>query len=341
MTINERVEALSFLGSEIQNPDRKTFWEKAVDRAQKANPWFTPENVNRALQSIATKYLHHDRLNFLISHYSISNPAVRKKVGIVMAGNIPAVGFHDLLSVFIAGHHAVIKYSNNDDVLIPLMLDVMIKKYPEANNFFTSVERLSNYDAVIATGGNNTSKHFEYYFKHVPHIIRKSRNGIAVLSGNESREELIDLGKDVFTYFGLGCRNVSHTLIPYGYDLKILLEALDHFQDISYHHKYKNNFDYNMALFLLNKVPFLHNQCILLKKDDAIASRIACLHYSYYTDGDSIEKFVTEKKEEIQCIVSNSHVNSRVETFRLGEAQSPGIVDYADGVDTIQFLLSL
>ena len=292
MNIHERVEALCYLGSEIRNPDRKTFWDEVIIRAQNANPWFTPEFISKALKAIASRYLHRDQLNFLVGHYSLTDPTVSKKVGIVMAGNIPAVGFHDLMSVFITGHQAVIKFSNKDDILIPVMLDIIKEKFPTSNNSFLTVERLRDYEAVIATGGNNTSKHFEYYFKHVPHIIRKSRNGVSILSGNETKEELTDLGKDVFTYFGLGCRNVSHVLIPEGYDLKILLHALDHYQDIIFHHKYKNNFDYNMALFLLNKEAFLHNNCILLKNDETIASRIACLHYSYYSDDDMIENFV-------------------------------------------------
>jgi hypothetical protein len=269
--------------------------------------------------------------------YTLDNLRDNKSIGLVLAGNIPAVGFHDIISVFLAGFKSLIKLSSKDNVIIPALIDKLIEIDESAQPYFEIVERMKDFDAIIATGGNNTSRYFEYYFNNVPNLIRKSRSSVAVLTGNESNKDLMDLGKDIFTYFGLGCRNVSKLMIPAGYDLKVLLKALDGYDEIAYHNKYKNNYDYSLALYLLNREEVLANNCIILKEDKRISSRIACLHYEIYQDKDDLLIRLQNNKADIQCIIGDMTLEG-FHSFKFGEAQNPSMLDYADGVDTIQFL---
>ena len=339
MDIREKIDALVKLGNYLEKSLKENTLDNLVSRAITVNPWFTRENINQALEAITKSFLGQESLDGVVSKYAI-NGIQRKRVGLVLAGNIPAVGFHDILCTFLCNHISLIKYSSKDDILIPHLLEQLANIDPRTSDYFIKTDRLKDFDAVIATGGNNTSRYFEYYFKEVDHIIRKSRTSISVLDGHETDQDLIELGKDITSYFGLGCRNVSKIYIPKGYDLKRILKVLDGFSEINNHHKYRNNYDYNMALFLLNKESFLNNSTLLLKESKQIPSRIACLHYEEYDDDDQLTSLLKDSSLEIQCVVGNMALQG-IEVVPFGMAQKPSITDYADGVDTIQFLLSI
>jgi hypothetical protein len=252
-----------------------------------------------------------------------------------MAGNIPMVGFHDLLCVLISGHKALLKLSKDDNLLLPAVLKLWMKIYPEGKDRVAFTDGvLKDFDAVIATGSTNTSRYFESYFSKYPHIIRKGRNSVAVLDGSESEEELTLLGKDIFDYFGMGCRNVTKLYLPADFDLNRFFQAIYGFADIVNHNKYANNYDYHKSLWLLNQDPILDNGFVLLKEDKKIASPIGALYYERYNDMNQVMQELAEKSEEIQCIVGKNQVP-------FGNSQCPMLHDYADGVDTMKFLQDL
>lgn len=338
MTLQERINVLIQLGDHLRGEDE--YLDALMHRTSFNNAWFTIENQKEAIAGIAEKMLSAAKLENWLKQYNIPEKVEPKTVGIVMAGNIPLVGFHDLLCVFIAGHRALIKLSDKDQYILPYLIKLMEGFKQEAAAYFSIVGRLQGFDAVIATGSNNSARYFEAYFGKYPHIIRRNRNGIAVLSGEETAEELHELGKDVFRYFGLGCRNVSKAYVPRGYDFEPLLEALHEYRQIVLHNKYKNNFDYNYALHTLNKEGFKANGCILLREDPSLQSRIASLHYEFYDSPESIEKEIDSRKEEIQCIVSRPGLLKHP-SVPFGKAQKPELWDYADGVDTMDFLLKI
>ena len=338
MLLEERIELLSQLGSYLLSGDDKI--EEVVTTAHYNNKWFTPENCKAAITNIASQFLNKDALINWLHSYDLPADVEPKQVGIIMAGNIPMVGFHDLMCVFISGHKAKIKYSDKDKILIPFLLDTMRGMDARCNAYFEKVERLKDFDAVIATGSNNSARYFDYYFSKYPHIIRKHRNGIAVLDGSESPEDMRRLSTDVFDYFGLGCRNVSKLYVPEGYDFNPLLEILHEKNALVHHSKYKNNFDYNIALFLLNQEDYLNNGCIILRPQDQKASRIASLNYEHFSDLETLHKNLIAEKEEIQCIATNQNW-SELPVVKFGRTQSPAIDDYADDIDTIAFLKSI
>jgi hypothetical protein len=257
-----------------------------------------------------------------------------------MAGNIPLVGFHDWLAVIMTGHTAVIKLSEKDNALFPFLLERLKTIDERTTDWTIQVERLQDFDAVIATGSNNTARYFETYFAKYPHIIRKNRNSVAILTGAESDEDLKRLGIDIFRYFGLGCRNVSKLYIPKNYDLPHLLKVLDIYSDIQNHNKYRNNLDYNRALLLLNQMPHLTNDCIIFQENEALISRIGVIHYEYYDDTETLKEKLSKEKENIQCIVSALPIPP-FKTILFGETQSPSLFDYPDEVDCIDFLQNL
>ncbi len=339
MQLEERKEALAQLGERLRKED--DYLQAVMHRTQFNNPWFTMENQQQALDAISDKFLRRERLTAWLKDYDlpeISQP--RSSVGLVMAGNIPLVGFHDLLCVFVAGHHAMIKLSDKDQYLLPYLLKLLRQIDERTGPYFTIAERLKGFDAVIATGSNNSSRYFDYYFGRYPNIIRRNRNAVAVLSGEESREELRALGRDVFRYFGLGCRNVSKVYVPKDYSFEPLLETLHEFNEIILHNRYKNNFDYNYAVHVLNKWRYMANGCILLSENSALQSPIGSLHYEYYTDLPALESEIAHRRKEIQCVVSGKDLTgARVLPF--GKAQEPELWDYADGVDTLAFLIGL
>jgi hypothetical protein len=338
MQLQEKIEALDYLGNLILRGDERI--DASVISAYQKNPWFVKENSYKSLEAIAHKFLNKDLLLSWIEKYHLDNIVSKKRIGLVPAGNIPLVGLHDIICIFLTDNLSVVKYSEKDQVLIPALLKCMIEKHPVSASYFEQVDRLENIDGVIATGSNNTSRYFDYYFSKYPHIIRRNRNAVAILDGKESAEDLGKFSSDVSSYFGLGCRNVSKVYLPKDYKRELLMDHLLKDSEMIHHNKYKNNYDYNFAIYLLNKDEFLTNNKIILRKDKAIASRIACLHYEEYSDLNLLEKQLQEQKDEIQCVVSNAEVEG-LELIPLGSAQQPNLSDYADGVDTIQFLLSI
>lgn len=332
MNLQRRKELLEKLGVYMQGSDER--WLAAKQKAFSANHWFIPEFIDLSVNTIAQNFLQPRQLDRLIKRYNIpdENPNP-KKTGIVMAGNIPLVGFHDLLCVFITGHLAMIKPSSKDEVLIKHLLQQMEEWDKETKRYMTISERINNCDAYIATGSNNSSRYFEYYFQNYPNIIRKNRTSVAILTGKESHKELKKLADDVYQYFGLGCRNVTKIFVPQGYDFVPLLTAFKKYNYLIDHHKYKNNYDYNLAIHILNNKYYMTNGSILLVEDPSPFSPISQLHYEYYTHENAIEKTL-ENNPDIQCVVSEKNMD-------FGKAQCPGICDYADGRDTMKFLMEL
>lgn len=311
--------------------------EELLDRVEKSyqyNAWFTPESVKSALNGII-HMLNEDSLDEWISRYpSLSEEKTAISVGIVMAGNIPLVGFHDFLCVVLSGNVAVCKLSSSDNRLWPSIIEILIEIDSSLKEYIKIVFKLENIDAVIATGSNNTSRYFDYYFGKYPHIIRKNRNAVAVLTGEESKDQLKELAKDVFSYFGLGCRNVSKIFLPEEMDLDRVIEGLYDHKEIINHNKYANNYDYNKTVMLLNQDDLLENGFLLFKKSEELTSPLATLYYERYTNYSTLINDLEQKEDQIQCIVGNGHLD-------FGKAQLPELWDYADGVDTIDFLLSL
>lgn len=338
MQLTQRINALVQLGRELQTEDE--YLKAIIHRTAYHNPWFTIENQEKAIAAIARQFLTAAALQEWLSFYVIPEEVSIKNVGLVMAGNLPLVGFHDVLCVFVAGHRSKIKLSEKDPYLLPYLLKLLAKIEPATADYFEITDKLLEMDAVIATGSNNSARYFEAYFGKYPHIIRKNRNGVAVLTGRESPDELHELGHDVFRYFGLGCRNVSKLYLPRGYDFKPLLEALHEYRDIILHPKYKNNFDYNFALFILNKVKYEANGCILMVEDSSLQSRIAAMHYEFYDTIEALELELERRSEEIQCIIATPGL-LKTKTFPFGKSQEPALWDYPDGEDSMAFLLNL
>ncbi|HMQ60167.1 MAG TPA: acyl-CoA reductase [Flavilitoribacter sp.] len=336
MQLADRIALLARLGDYLRSKDERL--EAVIHRTSFTNLWFTKENQWKAVEAIAEQWLRSEKLEQWLSRYEIPPETDAKKVGLVLAGNIPLVGFHDVVSVFATGHKAVIKLSEKDPYLLPFLVKVITEMDGRAAPYFRFVDRLEGFDAVIATGSNNSSRYFEAYFGKYPHIIRKNRNGIAILTGAETPEELAALGEDIFRYFGLGCRNVSKLYVPEGYDFEPLMETLHEYRQIVLHDKYRNNFDYNTAIAMLNKTAYLSNGCLVLMEDPGIVSPIAAAYYQFYSDIETVEKEILERSEEIQLVTARPGVLSSP-TLPFGTAQEPALWDYADGVDTVAFLL--
>lgn len=338
MTLQERLDVLDQLGAHLKGEDE--LLRAVMNRSFHHNQWFTIRNQERAIRGIAEAFLDLPKLKTWLSGYHWIEPSPSRRIGLVLAGNIPLVGFHDLLCVFVSGHHAMVKLSDKDKFLLPYLVKLMEKFDSRVAQNISFVPTLSGFEAVIATGSNNASRYFESYFGRYPHIIRKNRNGVGVLDGTETREELLALGEDIFSYFGLGCRNVAKLYLPQGYVFAPLLEALHEFREVVLHTKYKNNFDYNYAIILLNKVPYQANGCIILTENPALASPIAGLHYEYYSEEEQLLAHLQDCADDVQCVVGKKAIPG-LPVFAFGEAQKPALNDYADGVDTLQFLLSL
>lgn len=322
----------------IKNND--SFFEKfndLIQLSQSHNNWFTPENVFFAIQSW-TEALTDENLSTWLSNYTFENTAP-KKIGLVLAGNIPLVGFHDFICVLISGNHALIKTSSNDQHLIKFLAKYLIALDNRLEDRITFVEgKLEGFDAVIATGSNNTARYFEYYFGSKPNIIRKNRNSVAVLTGNESQEELEALGEDIFRYFGLGCRNVSKLFVPKNYNFEAFFKGMFVHKDIIEYEKYANNYDYNKAVYLMSLFQILDNGFMTIKEDTSYASPISSVFYEYYDSIEDVKSKLEADKELIQCVVSNGVIEN---SFPFGQAQHPKLWDYADNIDTLLFLNNL
>lgn len=315
--------------------------ENAVKEAGIFNPWFDRQNVLIAFSAIF-KLLRSTNLNSWLSDYDhkLLSPQTPLNIGVIMAGNIPLAGFHDFLSVLITGNKFTGKLSSRDDRLLPALATVigLIDKELGRNIHFTD-EKLSGIDAIIATGSNNTFRYFDFYFGKYPHIFRKNRNGIAILSGIETPEMLAALGDDIFTYYGLGCRSVSKIFIPYGYDLTRFIDSLERYSSVMEHNKYMNNYQYQRSVYLLNKIEHYDNGFLLLKQDLSYQSPAGVLYYEYYLNMDNVVRRLEQDKDLLQCIVSDNI--SGLKTIPFGKAQYPELWDYADEINTIDFLIKL
>ena len=352
MTLDKRINSFVLLGRFLKqfithqkdtelsrlNEDFYTDFEELILRQKSYNGWFDKANVMEAIGAVSN-LLTHEVLSQWLSNYSISEKSP-KNIGVIMAGNIPLVGFHDFLSVLITGNNLIVKLSSDDNTLLPKIVAILQTIDSDFKNRVNIVEKLEGFDAVIATGSNNSSRYFEYYFSKYPHIIRKNRNSVAIINENDISKDLKALGKDIFQYYGLGCRNVSKLYFPKNYNINYFFEAiLDDYQEVINNNKYANNYDYNKAVYLLGKHKLLDNDFILLKEDKAFSSPVGMLYYEYYDDIYQLEEELHQRKEEIQCVVSSP--NTPLNTLAFGMAQFPALDDYADGIDTIQFLLDL
>ena len=305
-----------------------------IELSQSHNGWFTPEQVYYSIQSWA-EALTESNLDEWLSSYDFSKTS-SKKVGLILAGNIPLVGFHDFLSVLISGHDVLVKTSSNDQYLLKFLAKFLIAIEPKLADKITFVEgKLEGFDAVIATGSNNTARYFEYYFKDKPSIIRKNRNSVVILDGKESHEDLVNLGEDIFRFFGLGCRNVSKLFVPKGYDFDRFFKAMYEYKDVIYYEKYANNYDYNKAVFLMSNFKLLDNEFLTIKEDASYSSPISSVFYEFYDDLEVLKSRLEADKEQIQCVVSNNLVENSI---AFGQTQKPKLWDYADNVDTLAFL---
>ena len=324
--------------SDVKNND--LFYDSFINLialSQSHNNWFTPENVHYSISNWADA-LTENNLNQWLSKYSFTEKEP-KTVGLILAGNIPLVGFHDFLSVLISGNNVLVKTSSKDDHLIKFLAKYLISLEERFSKKITFTEsKLENFDAIIATGSNNTSRYFEYYFKDVPNIIRKSRNSVAVLTGKESLSDMEALSEDVFRYFGLGCRNVSKIFVPNNYDFELFFKGMYAQKDVIYYEKYANNYDYNKAVFLMSNFELLDNEFLTIKEDTSYSSPISSVFYEYYEDVEELKTRFKNDAEQIQCIVSNGIIEKSV---NFGETQKPKLWDYADNVDTIKFLNTL
>ena len=331
MNLQHRIEIMNKLGNYLQTNDPE--WEEAKLQAYQKNPWFTPDFINIAVKNIVDNFLQKDLLEQWVKHYHLDDNIVQKNIGIVMAGNIPLVGFHDFLCVFISGHRHTIKLSSKDDVLLKFLVKKIYSMDIEIQNLVSFAELLKGCDAYIATGSNNTARYFDQYFAKYPNIIRRNKTSVAVLSGNESTAELKDLSDDIHLYFGLGCRNVTKLFVPKEYDFVPLLQSFDQYKYFRDQNKYTNNYDYQLSIMLLNKVYYMTNGSTLLMENPAAFSPIGVVNYEYYEDEKKLDELI-KNQHDVQCVTGKGFID-------FGKAQSPDLFSYADGVDTMQFLLSL
>ncbi|WP_334113338.1 acyl-CoA reductase [Paucihalobacter sp.] len=352
MNLQQRINAFSKLGAFLeqfanikstQQPNiahNESFYERfqnTIQKATQSNAWFTYENITFALKNWS-QALHSENLENWLSHYTFSE-VKPKQVAIIMAGNIPLVGFHDFLSVLISGHKVIVKQSSNDAHLLPIIADYLTAIEPEFENYIQfTTEKLPTFEAVIATGSNNTARYFEYYFKGKPSIIRRNRNSVAVLTGEENEQGLKHLSEDIFRYFGLGCRNVSKLYVPKNYNFDAFFNAIYSWKDIINHHKYANNYDYNKAVYLMSEYDILDNGFFMVKDDASNASPISTVFYEHYNSVNELKSKLLNDKELIQCIVSLPDLDIGIP---FGSTQNPQLWDYADNVDTVDFLLTI
>ena len=333
MTLSTRIDIMVRLGQYLLENSEE--WQEVKEKAYRANGWILPEFIDLSIKNLTNQFLQKDQLLNWVKLYPGIKEEIRspKLVGIVMAGNIPLVGFHDFLCVFISGNKALIKPSSKDEVLIKHLVTKLIEWQPELKDFIGFAELLKNCDAYIATGGNSTANHFEYYFGKYPNIIRKNRTSVAILSGNESAEELEQLADDVYFYFGMGCRNITKIYVPKDYDFIPLINTFKKYDYLADHHKYKNNYDYNLALHILNNNQYMSNESLLLIEEENIFSPVSQLNYEYYENPTFLINTL-QNNESVQCIVGKQFIP-------FGGAQSPALSNYADGVDTMKWLEEL
>ncbi len=357
MNLQQRAQAFVQLGeiintylgnntdeNDVSNEQLSTYYQKihyTIEQAYYQNGWFTKENVLKSLAEIASM-LNRKELEKWLNKYQneLNKPVSPKNIGIIMAGNIPMVGFHDLLCVLISGNKAIVRLSSQDKLLIPMLTDILCSIEPQFQNYiFYTDTPFKTIDAIIATGSNNSARYFEHYFSKHPHIIRKNRNSVAVLDGTESESDFYNLGSDIFTYFGLGCRNVSKLYVPENYQFDAFFRAIYDYNPVVNNKKYGNNYDYNKTIYLLNSEKLLDNGFVLLRQDTSFTSPVGVLFYEYYSDKSILENQLLEQKEQLQCVVAKE--SNHPAKVNFGETQMPKLWDYADGIDTLNFLLNL
>jgi hypothetical protein len=333
MNLQERIDLLVKLGNYFISDTPE--WAAIKDNAERQNGWFTQPFINLAVNNIVNNFLNPGKLKAFASFYAIpdkqSNP---QKTGLVMAGNIPLVGFHDWLCIFLSGHNAFIKPSSKDTVLITHIIEKLSGWNNDIKTQTIFSDMLKGCDAYIATGSNNSARYFDYYFSKYPHIIRRNRTSVAILTGHESAAELDKLAGDVNQYYGLGCRNVTKLYVPKNYDFVPLLTTFKKYIDFADHNKYKNNYDYQLAILLLNNKYYMTNGAILLVENEAFFSAISQLHYEFYEGDPAAISANLQNNNDIQCVIGNGLVD-------FGQAQKPALADFADGTDTMAFLLGL
>ena len=331
MNLVERINLMVELGKYLQS--NNTQWQAVRQEAFEKNAWFTPEFIQLAAKNIMNEYLQKDKLLKWISYYHLDDNIYPKNVGVVMAGNIPLVGFHDFLCLFICGHRQTIKLSSKDIILLKHLIEKLYEFEPSCTKVISFADVLKGCDAYIATGSNNSARYFDYYFGKYPSIIRRNRTSVAILQGNETIDDLSQIADDVHQYFGLGCRNVTKLFVSQKYDFVPLLNAFKKYEYFADHPKYRSNYDYYLALQIMNNLFYMTNNSILLVEGNHLFPPISQLYYSYYSDSKSL---LSELKanENIQCIVDNNDI-------QFGKAQQPSLFNYADDIDTIKFLLSL
>lgn len=334
MDLEERIDIFIKLHKRLACIPKETM-ENLVTQARNQNPWFTKENINSALQGILI-LLEEKNLQKWVAKYDLSTKTP-KVVGIVMAGNIPLVGFHDLLAVLISGNIAAVKTSSQDQVLTNFIINELMAVGPALSKNISRRERLTEIDAVIATGSDNTSRYFEYYFSHVPNIIRKNRTSVAVITGKESEDEITGLGEDIYKYFGMGCRNVSKIYIPKDFDIRLFFPQWENFSDLANHHKYFNNYEYNKAIYLVNRVDHYDTGYSLWTNSDALVSPLSVTFYEPYNSEKQLNDLLESHDGKIQCVVASKKTGS----VSFGQAQKPNLWDYPDNVDTLSFLQEL
>ncbi len=314
--------------------------EAAIAYASLKNPWFTTDYIHQALEAIIEQYLDPQKLRQWLNAYLDDKHRGKKRIGAVLAGNIPMVGFHDIICILTAGHEGIIKLSERDDVLLPFLFKELAQIDANIHIPLQWVDKLVDFDAVITTGSDQSAAYFEKYFGKYPHIIRRNRHAVAVLNGDENTDQIEALGRDVFDYYGLGCRSVSKIYVPVGYQFNLLLDHFDRFQSLMQNNKYRNNFDFNLATFVVNRKEHLSNQCLILLEEDSISSRIGTLHYSFYRDPDHLRDQLEAHGQKIQCVVSGRRIEG-TDSVPFGAAHKPSLDQYADGVDTMVFLSKL
>ncbi len=338
-TTSAFVKLGAFLREFCATKDQESKWHilfhETINLAKHHNGWFTKENILYALNGWAT-LLTEEKLENWLSPYNLEENET-KTVAIIMAGNIPLVGFHDFLSVLITGNSVLAKLSSNDKVLLPLLSKYLIEVEPSLKNRITFTDKkLENFNSVIATGSNNSARYFEHYFGKYPHLIRKNRNSVAILTENETTEELRALGEDIFRYYGLGCRSVSKIFVPKDYNFELFFKAIYDYNTIIDSVKYANNYDYNKAVYLMSEFKLLENGFLILKEDTSYSSPIASLFYEHYSSLDTLKALLEEDKDKIQCVVSNASIENEIS---FGQTQCPALNQYADNIDTVEFLL--
>lgn len=337
MNRQKRIEALEALGTYILKKDVPL--QKAVNKNYLRNQWFTKENQYQALEAVVHEFLDKEKLNAWLANYPSTPTENPKNIGLILAGNIPLVGFHDFLTVWLSGNNPILKLSSKDEKLLLHLLAFLKEECPDEMKGVNVVDRLAGFDAVIATGSNNSSRYFEQYFGKYPNIIRKNRNAVAVLSGKETPEQIKALGHDMFDYFGLGCRNVSKVYVPKDFDFVYFLDHLESFKFLMDHHKYKNNYDYNRSILLLNRTEHFASDYVMLRENPSLPSPLSVVNYEYYTREEDWKNRLIDDATQIQCVVGDQ--KSFPDLLPFGSAQKPSLMDYADGVDTMAFCLGL